>query len=139
MSEPKTRPTGTTLQTFLSGVADPARRADCAAVAELMQQATGEAAVIWGSSIVGFGAYRYRYGNGREADWPLIAFAARKNDLTLYSVFGFDGSDALLARLGRHRTGKGCLYLRSLADVDRDVLADLLRRSVAAREPQRVR
>lgn len=82
MSEPKTRPTGTTLQTFLSGVADPARRADCAAVAELMQQATGEAAVIWGSSIVGFGAYRYRYGNGREADWPLIAFAACKNDLT---------------------------------------------------------
>jgi len=139
MSEPKTRPTGTTVQTCLSGVTDPARRADCVAVAELMQQVTGEAAVIWGSSIAGFGVCRYRYGNGREADWPLIGFAARKNGLTLYCVFGFDGSDALLARLGKHRTGKGCLYLRSLADADRTVLADLLRRSVAAREPQRVR
>ena len=136
-AEPKTRPTGTTLQEFLAGVADPARRADCAAVAASMQQATGEPAVIWGSSIVGFGRYRYRYGSGREADWPLVGFAARKNDLTLYLVF--DGSEALLAKLGKHKTGKGCLYLKSLADVDQRVLAEMIARSVAARESQRVR
>ncbi|WP_386066467.1 DUF1801 domain-containing protein [Tahibacter sp. UC22_41] len=139
MSEPKTRPTGTTLQEFLAGVADPARRADCAAIAASMQQATGEPAVIWGSSIVGFGRYRYRYDSGREADWPLIGFASRKNDLTLYLVFGDDGSEALLAKLGKHKTGKGCLYLKSLADVDPRVLAELIARSVAARESQRVR
>ncbi|WP_257387513.1 DUF1801 domain-containing protein [Tahibacter caeni] len=139
MSEPKTRPTETTLQTFLAGVSDAKRRADCAAVAVLMQQVTGEPAVIWGTSIVGFGRYRYRYESGREGDWPLIGFAARKNDLTLYVLFDFDGRDALLAKLGKHKTGKGCLYLKSLADVDRAVLEELIRRSVAAKEPQRVR
>ncbi|WP_313914532.1 DUF1801 domain-containing protein [Tahibacter sp.] len=139
MSEAKTQPTKTTLKEFLAGVADPVRRADCATVATLMQQATGEKAVIWGSSIVGFGRYRYRYASGQEGDWPIVGFAPRKNDLTLYIMPGFDTREDLLAALGKHKTGKSCLYIKSLAGIDLAVLAQLIERSVEAMEPQRVR
>ncbi|GMV31491.1 MAG: hypothetical protein AMXMBFR59_36160 [Rhodanobacteraceae bacterium] len=139
MSEPKTQPTRTTLATFLAGIEDPARRADCATVAELMQKITGENAVIWGPSIVGFGRYRYRYANGTEGDWPIVGFSPRKNDLTLYVMHGFDAADALLARLGKHRTGKSCLYLKSLRGIDLAVLEELIAGGVTAMEAQRVR
>lgn len=139
MSEAKTQPTKTTLKEFLAGVADPVRRADCATVAKLMQQATGEKAVIWGSSIVGFGRYRYRYASGQEGDWPLVGFAPRKNDLTLYIMPSFDTREDLLAALGKHKTGKSCVYIKSLAGIDMAVLAQLIERSVEAMEPQRVR
>lgn len=139
MSEAKTQPTKTTLKEFLAGVADPARRADCATVATLMQQATGEKAVIWGSSIVGFGRYRYRYASGQEGDWPIVGFAPRKNDLTLYIMPGFDTREDLLAALGKHKTGKSCLYIKSLVGIDMAVLGQLIERSVEAMEPQRVR
>jgi hypothetical protein len=139
MSEAKTQPTKTTLKEFLAGVADPARRADCAAVAQLMQQATGEKAVIWGAGIVGFGRYRQRYANGKDGDWPIIAFAPRKNDLTLYLMDDFTTQEDLLARLGKHKTGKCCLYLKSLDSVDKAVLTQLIEWSVGAMEPQRVR
>lgn len=139
MSEAKTQPTKTTLAAFLAGVADPARRADCATLAKLMQKITGEKAVIWGPSIVGFGRYRYRYANGTEGDWPVVGFSPRKNDLTLYIMRGFDDADALLARLGKHKTSKACLYLKSLAGIDLGVLEELIARGVAAMEPQRVR
>lgn len=140
MSEAKTQPTKTTLKEFLAGVADPARRADCATVAKLMQQATGEKAVIWGTGIVGFGHYRQRYSNGKEGDWPIIAFAPRKNDLTLYLMEDFDKQqEDLLARLGKHKTGKCCLYLKSLASIDMTALTQLIERSVEAMEPRRVR
>lgn len=139
MSEAKTQPTKTTLKEFLASVADPVRRADCATVATLMQQATGEKAVVWGSSIVGFGRYRYRYASGREGDWPIVGFAPRKNDLTLYIMPGFDKHEDLLAALGKHKTGKSCLYIKSLAGIDMAVLAQLIERSVEAMEPQRVR
>ncbi len=139
MSEPKTQPTKTTLAEFLATVEDPARRADCQTVAKLMQKATGEKAVIWGSSIVGFGRYRYRYASGQEGDWPVVGFSPRKNDLTLYLMRGFDGEDELLARLGKHKISKACLYLKSLKNVDMAVLEELIAHSVAAMEPQRVR
>lgn len=139
MSEPKTQPTHTTLAAFLAGVEDPARRADCVTVADLMQKVTGENAVIWGTSIVGFGRYRYRYANGTEGDWPIVGFSPRKNDLTLYLMQGFGGAEALLARLGKHKTGKSCLYLKSLRGIDLAVLEELIAGGVAAMEAQRVR
>lgn len=139
MSSAKTQPTKTTLKEFLAGVADPARRADCAAVAALMRQATGEKAVIWGSSIVGFGRYRLRSASGQESDWPIIGFAPRKNDLTLYLMSGFDEREDLLAGLGKHKTGKSCLYLKSLAGADMAALTQLIEWSVEAMASQRVR
>lgn len=139
MSEPKTQPTKTTLAAFLAAIDDPDRRADCAAVAKLMQKISGEKAVIWGTSIVGFGRYRYRYASGQEGDWPVVGFSPRKNDLTLYLMRGFDGEEALLAQLGKHKIGKSCLYLKSLKSIDTAVLEQLVERAVAAMEPQRVR
>lgn len=139
MSEPKTQPTKTTLAAFLGTVEDPQRRADCTTIAKLMQKITGEKAVIWGTSIVGFGRYRYRYASGQEGDWPVCGFSPRKNDLTLYLMRGFDGEEALLAQLGKHKISKACLYLKSLKNVDMAVLEQLIERAVAVMEPQRVR
>ncbi len=138
MSEPKTRPTQTTLAAFLDGVEDPQRRADCTTVAKLMQKITGEA-VIWGTGIVGFGRYGYRYANGKDYDWPICGFSPRKNDLTLYLMRGFDGEETLLAQLGKHKISKACLYVKALKDVDMSVLERLITRAVEAMEPQRIR
>lgn len=131
MAEPKTQATTASVADFLAAVPDPDRRADCLAVTELMRAVTGVEPEMWGPSIVGFGRYRYRYASGREAEWPLAGFSPRKQNLTLYVMAGFDGEDALLARLGKHTTGKSCLYLKRLADVDRAVLRELVERSVA--------
>jgi len=139
MSEAKTQPTDTKLADYLAQIADPVRRAECATVAKLMKKITGENAVIWGPSIVGFGLYRYRYASGKEGDWPVAGFASRKNDLTLYIVPSFPRREELLAKLGKHKVGKSCLYLKSLSDADPAVLEELLVESVAAMEPVRVR
>lgn len=137
-STPKTQPTGESVAAFLDAVADPQRRADCKVVAAMMKKATGVAPKMWGASLVGFGAYRYRYDSGREGDWPVVAFAPRKTDLTVYIMPGFDRYAGLLGRLGKHKTGKSCLYLKRLADVDTAVLGELIEASVAAMAPQRV-
>lgn len=139
MAEPKTQSTKASVAAFLAAIPDEQRRKDCRAVAKMMQEATGEKPVIWGTGIVGFGTYRYRYASGREGDWPVIAFAPRKNDLTLYIMPGFERFSGLLAKLGRHRSAKSCLYLKRLADVDGAVLRELIGRSVAAMEKVRVR
>jgi hypothetical protein len=139
MAEPKTKATKASVATFLAAIADEQRREDCKAVARLMQEATGEKPVLWGTNIVGFGAYRYEYASGGTGDWPLVAFAPRRNELTLYVMAGFEGHAELLAKLGRHKTGKSCLYLRHLADVDMAVLKELIGGSVAALEGKRVR
>ncbi len=97
-----------------------------------MQEATGELPVMWGPSIIGFGSYRYKYESGREGDSPLVGFSPRKGALVLYIVTGFQGSDALLERHGKHTTGKSCLYIKKLADVDQLVLRQLVDNSVAA-------
>jgi hypothetical protein len=131
MSGNKTRPTGEAVETFLSEVADPDRQADCREVARLMEDVVGEAPAMWGGSMVGFGSYHYRYESGREGDWFLTGFSPRKNDLTLYITAGFARYPELMKRLGKYRTGKSCLYLKRLADVDRDALAELVRKSVA--------
>jgi hypothetical protein len=137
-SSPKTVPTRASVQKFIEAVPDAQRRADCTTVARLMQDATGEKPVMWGSAIVGFGTYRYHYASGTTGDWPVVAFSPRKNDLTLYLMPGFEGATALMARLGKYKTGKVCLYLKRLADVDLAVLDELIRASVVAMAPQRI-
>jgi hypothetical protein len=97
-----------------------------------MQSASGEEPTMWGPSIVGFGSYHYTYDSGREGDMPLVAFSPRKAATVLYSAIGSSGSEALLAKLGKHTTGKGCLYIKRLADVDQEVLEALIVKSVAA-------
>ena len=139
MSEPKTRPTSETLASYLSRVADPERRKDCATLAALMQKVTGQPATIWGPEIVGFGKYRYKYANGKELDWPVTGFASRKNDLTLYVLP--DASDAppdLMARLGKYKRSKVCVYIKRLSDVDMPTLTQLIERGVEFMKPQRV-
>lgn len=127
----KTVPTKASVAAFLSAVADPALRADCEAVAALMTRVTKAPAVMWGTSIVGFGAYRYKYGSGRESDWPLTGFAPRAKQLVLYVMPGCDGYDAMLQALGPVRHGVSCLYVKRLGDLDQRALTRLLRASVA--------
>lgn len=130
MNQNKTVPTGKSAREFLQTV-DEKRRADCEALLALMEEVTGEPPVMWGDSMVGFGSYHYKYATGREGDWLLTGFSPRKQNLTLYIMAGFDEYDHLLARLGKHTTGKSCLYIKRLADVDQDVLRELVRLSVA--------
>ena len=137
-SSAKTVPTTASVEDFIAAVADPSRRADCYALLRLMECATGEKACLWGSAIVGFGSYRYALANGSTGESPVVGFSPRKNDLTVYIVPGFDRYQALLARLGKHKTGKVCLYLKRLADVDAALLQQLVESSVAAMAPQRI-
>ena len=129
MSELKTRPTAASVSEFLARQTDE-RRADCEAIARMMEAATGERAEMWGEAIVGFGRYRYKYASGREGDWFLTGFSPRKQNLTLYIIAGFDNYDALLAKLGKHTTGKSCLYLKRLDDVHLPTLKKLVQQSV---------
>jgi hypothetical protein len=138
VAEAKTKPTKETLKQFLARVEDPERRKDCATVAAMMEEATGEKAVIWGTGIVGFGLYRQQYANGTEADWPVAAFAPRKNDLTLYVLSGAEPPE-LLAKLGKYKTGKVCLYIKKLSDVDLPTLKKLIAFSVDRASKVRVK
>jgi len=132
MAENKTRPTGASVEAYIATVADEERRRDCEILASLMTRVTGEPAAMWGDSIVGFGSYHYRYESGREGDAPLVGFSPRKGDISLYVLAGYEGEAALLARLGRHKAGKACLYLRRLADADPAVLEQLVVEAVEA-------
>ena len=138
MSELKTRPTDASVAQFLAQQPE-ARRADCEAVLRMMEAATGEPAQMWGSSIVGFGRYAYTNSTRKTCEWPLVGFSPRRNDLTLYIMPGFDGFAELMAKLGKHKAGKSCLYLKALADVDAKVLRKLIDGSVKSMEPQRIR
>ncbi|MGH9252859.1 MAG: DUF1801 domain-containing protein, partial [Acidimicrobiales bacterium] len=116
---------------FVDGIQDEARREDCRALTGLMREITGEEPRLWGSSMVGFGTYHYRYASGREGDWFKVGFASRKSNLTLYLMSGMVGYDDLLAGLGPHKTGKSCIYVKRLEDLDLKVLTALIERSVA--------
>ena len=131
MAANKTLPTPADAQAYLCAIEDQARRADCLALAALMEQVSGQPPVMWGDAIVGFGSYHYRYASGREGDAPLVGFAARKGDISIYLNCDTPARAAMLAQLGRHKMGKACLYVRRLADVDLDVLASLVRESIA--------
>ena len=127
----KTLPTGEDAEAFIAAVADAARREDARTLCGLLAGWTGEPPAMWGTSIVGFGSYRYRYESGREGTGPLVGFSPRKANLVLYLVGGLeDRYPKLLERLGPHKTGKGCLYLKRLGDVDREVLHELVERTV---------
>ena len=137
-SSPKTVPTQASVKDFIAQQPDETRRADCTALVKMMEKTTGEKACMWGGAIVGFGTYRTVYANGSTGDWPVVAFSPRKNDLTVYLMPGFESQSALLERLGKHKTGKVCLYLKRLADVDLGVLQELIDLSVQAMAPQRI-
>ena len=130
MAELKTQKNDASVEEFLDGVEDEGKRRDCWALVELMREVTGDEPVMWGNSIVGFGSYHYTYASGREGDWMLTGFSPRKQALTLYIMSGFSEYESLLDRLGKHRTGKSCLYVKSLEDVDASVLRELVERSV---------
>jgi Domain of unknown function (DU1801) len=129
MAENKTKPTKLSVAAFINGLTDQARRADAKALVKLMESASGEKPQMWGPSIIGFGSYHYRYDSGREGDMPLVGFSPRKAATVLY---GMGEGKALLAKLGKHTTGKGCIYIKKLADVDQHVLAAMVAKSVAA-------
>jgi len=131
MAEAKTKPTKDSVAGFLGKIADAKRREDAKAVAKLMAEATGEKAEMWGSGIVGFGRHRYKYDSGREGEWMLTGFSPRKSELVVYIMPGFEHFPDLMKRLGKYKTGKSCLYIKKLEDVDTKVLKELVTQSVA--------
>ncbi len=131
MAELKTNRTARSVEAFLGGIKDHKRQQDCRALVAIMKQATGAVPEMWGPSIVGFGSYHYKYPSGREADWFVAGFSPRKQNLTLYIMSGFKGAEGLLQKLGKHKTGSSCLYIKSLAEVDNAALTKLVERSVA--------
>lgn len=131
MAEAKAAKTTASVAAFIRAIPDAQMRADCQAVAALMEKVTKAKPKMWGSSIVGFGTYHYTYASGRSGDWPICGFSPRKAALTLYIMAGFDTYDSLMARLGTFKTGKSCLYLKRLSDVNPRVLEALIKASVA--------
>jgi hypothetical protein len=129
MAENKTKQTSGSVDAFLDAVSDPQRRADAQALRAMMERASGEPAAMWGPSIVGFGSYHYKYESGREGDMCRIGFSPRASEFAFYG--GFLRSPDLLERLGRHKTGKGCLYIKRLADVDQAMLEAMARAAYA--------
>jgi hypothetical protein len=125
----KTVPTAVTVESYLAKL-DPTRRADCERLVEIFQSITGQPPVMWGPSIVGFGKYHYVYDSGHSGDMCVAGFSARSTALTLYILSGFDGQPDLMAKLGKYKTGKACLYIKSLDDVDLPTLKKLITASV---------
>ena len=130
MAELKTKRNDASVDDFLDAIKDEQVRQDCRAIADIMQKATKAKPQMWGSGIVGFGSRRYKYASGREIDWMLIAFSPRKQNITLYISSGFEGYDELMAKLGKHSCGKGCLYIKRLSDVHLPILKKLINASV---------
>jgi hypothetical protein len=133
MAEIKTRPTDASVEEFLNNVTNARRREDGFKVLEMMREVSGEEPRMWGDSIIGFGQEHYKYASGREGDMPRVGFSPRKQNLTLYLNFDYDGFDELMARLGKAKTSVACLYINKLADVDMEVLREMVRRSLEKR------
>lgn len=131
MAELKTKPGDASVEAFLQSVTPAKRREDAGVLLELMKRVTGEDPVMWGPSIIGFGSYHYKYESGREGDWFVAGFSPRKQALTLYIMSGFPRHEELMKRLGTYTTGKSCLYIKKLEDVDVDVLEELVQASAA--------
>jgi hypothetical protein len=130
MADNKTKPTELSVTAYIDALTDESRRAEAKTLVKLMQNAAGEKPKMWGPSIIGFGSYHYTYESGREGDMPIIAFSPRKAATVLY---GFSESKGMLEKLGKHTTGKGCVYIKKLADVDQKVLQAMATKSVAAK------
>lgn len=131
MSENKTKPTQANVANYFAGIKDDIRRKDCETLARLMTKVTKEKPRMWGTSIVGFGSHRYKYESGREGETCLVGFSSRKSDISIYGLRSARDHAALLSQLGKHKTGKGCLYIRTMSDVDPKVLERLIAGSVA--------
>jgi hypothetical protein len=131
MAENKTVPTEADVLAFINNVPDARKREDSLTVLEMMREVTGEEPQMWGSSIVGFGSYHYKYASGREGDMCMTGFSPRKQALTLYIMGGFENYDELMAKLGKHTTGAACLYVKRLSDIDMEVLRELVAKSFA--------
>ena len=131
MAQPKTQPNDKSVTDFLDGVEDDNKREDDFVILELMKEVTGSEPIMWGDSILGFGNYRYKYASGKPAEWFLVGFSPRVQNLTLYIMSGFEEYDQLLDKLGQHSTGKSCLYVKRLENVDLDILKELIEKSVA--------
>jgi hypothetical protein len=132
MAELKTQVTNASVDKFIKGLKDERVQADCRTIVRMMQKATGAEPKMWGAGIVGFGSYHYKYSSGRQGDWFAAGFSPRKQNLTLYIMHGFDEYPALLKKLGKYTTGKSCLYIKKLADVDLKVLEQIVTKSVKA-------
>ena len=130
MAELKTKRNNLSVKDFLDGIEDAEMRRDCRTVLDLMKEATGDKPRMWGTSIVGFGSYHYKYASGHEGDCCLTGFSPRKQALTLYILPGFEQYADLMQKLGKHKTGKSCLYIRRLADVHLPSLKRLIQQSV---------
>ena len=130
MAEPKTKATGASVDSYIDAIDDEQRRDDCRTLVRLMSKITGEPPVMWGTGIVGFGNYHYRYASGHEGDSCLAGFASRKGDISIYVTAGFEGREPLLAKLGKHKAGKVCLYVKRLADIDLERLESIVKGSV---------
>ena len=131
MAELKTKENAASVEKFLNNVADEQRRKDCLRLVEIMKTATKAEPAMWGTSIVGFGRYRYKYESGTKGEWFMVGFAPRKQDLTLYIMSGLERYPALMEKLGKHKTGKSCLYIKKLEDVDLPTLKQLIKQSLA--------
>jgi hypothetical protein len=130
MTELKTKPTNKSVEQYLKKVENSTKRDDSFKILELMKEVTQENPVMWGESIVGFGSYRYKYASGREGDWPLVGFSPCNQNLTLYIMSGFDKYNEILEKLGKFKTGKSCLYINKLKDVDIQILREVILKSV---------
>ena len=130
MGEAKTRPTNASVTKFLNTIPDAGRREDCFVIAKMMEEITGSKPRMWGPSIVGFGTYHYKYASGHTGDWPVAAFSPRKQDLTVYLMPGFQKRGELMNQLGKHRTGKSCLYIKRLSDIHVPTLKKLIKISL---------
>jgi hypothetical protein len=131
MAELKTKQTTESVEKFLNNLADDQRRKDCFRLLEIMKAATKAEPAMWGTSIVGFGRYQYAYKSGRALEWFLTGFSPRKQDLTLYIMPGLERYPSLMKKLGKHKTGKSCLYIKKLEDVDLPTLKQLIKQSLA--------
>ena len=130
MAENKTKATKTSVTEFINSIEDQQKRADTKKVAAMMRKATGKRAKMWGSSIVGYGTYHYKYASGREGEFMIAGFSPRKQALTVYILAGFKRFDTLMGKLGKYKTGKSCLYIKRLSDIDEKVLEKLIGESV---------
>jgi Domain of unknown function (DU1801) len=130
MAELKTKRNEASVDDFLNAIKDEQVREDCRTIADIMQKATKAKPQMWGSSIVGFGAYHYKYASGREGDWMLIAFSPRKQNITLYIYSGFEGYDELMGKLGKYSGGKACVYIKRLSDIHLPTLKKIINASV---------
>ncbi len=138
MDEPKTKPTKVDVAAYVKKITDVQKRTDTQTLVALMTQATKSDPVMWGTSIIGFGSYQYEYASGQKGDWPIIGLASRKQNLTLYIMPGFDERDALLKKLGPHKTGKSCLHIKRLSDIDMPTLKKIITDSIAKMKTRKI-